>query len=144
MSGRLYPERPIVGVGILIERNGKFLLIRRGAEPDAGLWTVPGGLVEVGERVRDAAVREALEETGLRVEVVDRIGVVDKIVRDDEGRVRYHFIIVQLLARVMEGEATAMDDALEARWVEPADFLGIDLTPSFREFLREIGLYPET
>lgn len=142
MSGRLYPERPIVGVGVLIERDGKFLLIRRGAEPDAGLWTVPGGLVEVGERVRDAAVREALEETGLRVEVVDRIGVVDKIVRDDEGRVRYHFIIVQLLARVLGGETVAMDDALEARWVELADFSGYDLTPSFREFLREIGLYP--
>ena len=142
MSHRLYPDRPIVGVGILIEQGGKFLLIKRGAEPDAGMWTVPGGLVEVGERVRDAAVREALEETGLQVEVVDRIGVVDKIVRDDEGRVRYHFIIVQLLARVLAGEAVAMDDAVEARWVELADFPGIDLTPSFKEFLREIRLYP--
>src|SRR4030067_637782 len=103
VSPRLYPERPIVGVGVLIEKDGRYLLIRRAADPDKGMWSVPGGLVEVGERVRDAALREALEETGLRVELVDRLGVVDKIMRDDEGRVRDHFIIVQFLARIVGG-----------------------------------------
>ncbi len=142
MSHRLYPERLMVGVGVLIEKDGRYLLIKRAADPDKGMWSVPGGLVEVGERVRDAAVREALEETGLRVELVDRLGVVDKIMRDDEGRVRYHFIIVQFLARIVEGEVKAMDDALEARWAEPSEFRSYELTASLREFLKEIGLYP--
>jgi len=142
MSHRLYPERPMVGVGVLIERDGMYLLIRRAADPDKGMWSVPGGLVEIGERVRDAAVREAMEETGLSVELVERLGVVDKIMRDDDGRVRYHFIIVQFLARIVEGEARAMDDALEARWAEPSEFRSYELTASLREFLTEIGLYP--
>ena len=142
MSHRLYPERPMVGVGVLIERDGMYLLIRRAADPDKGMWSVPGGLVEIGERVRDAAVREAMEETGLRVELVERLGVVDKIMRDDDGRVKYHFIIVQFLARIVEGEARAMDDALEARWAEPSEFRSYELTASLREFLTDIGLYP--
>ena len=142
MSHRLYPERPMVGVGVLIEKAGKYLLIRRAADPDKGLWSVPGGLVEVGERVKDAAIREALEETGLRVEVMERLGVVDKIVRDEEGKVRYHFIIVQFLARIVEGEARAMDDALEARWASLQEFPSYELTSSLRDFLKEIGLFP--
>jgi ADP-ribose pyrophosphatase len=132
----------MVGVGVLIEKDGRYLLIRRAADPDKGMWSVPGGLVEVGEKVKDAAAREALEETGLRVELVERLGVVDKIMRDEEGRVRYHFIIVQFLARIVEGEVKAMDDALEARWAEPSEFRLYELTASLREFLKEIGLYP--
>jgi 8-oxo-dGTP diphosphatase len=132
----------MVGVGVLIEKDGKYLLIRRAADPDKGMWSVPGGLVEVGERVRDAAVREAMEETGLKVKLVERLGVVDKIMRDDDGRVRYHFIIVQFLARIVEGEVKAMDDALEARWVRLSELPSYDITASLRDFLREIGLYP--
>jgi 8-oxo-dGTP diphosphatase len=132
----------MVGVGVLIEEEGRYLLIRRAADPDKGMWSVPGGLVEVGERVRDAAVREAMEETGLKVKLVERLGVVDKIMRDDDGRVRYHFIIVQFLARIVEGEVKAMDDALEARWVRLSELPSYDITASLRDFLREIGLYP--
>lgn len=142
MSHRLYPERPMMGVGVLIEKDGRYLLIKRAADPDKGMWSVPGGLVEVGERVKDAAVREAMEETGLRVELVERLGVVDKIMRDDDGRVRYHFIIVQFLARIVEGEVKAMDDALEARWASLSELPSYDITASLRDFLREIGLYP--
>jgi 8-oxo-dGTP diphosphatase len=132
----------MVGVGVLIEKDGRYLLIRRAADPDKGMWSVPGGLVEVGETVKDAAVREAMEETGLRVELVERLGVVDKIMRDDEGRVMYHFIIVQFLARIVEGEVKAMDDALEAQWVRLSELPSYDITVSLRDFLREIGLYP--
>jgi 8-oxo-dGTP diphosphatase len=132
----------MVGVGVLIEKEGRYLLIRRAADPDKGMWSVPGGLVEVGETVKDAAVREALEETGLKVELVERLGVVDKIMRDDDGRVRYHFIIVQFLARIVEGEVKAMDDAMEARWVRLSELPSYDITASLRDFLREIGLYP--
>ena len=129
-------------MGVLIEKDGRYLLIRRAADPDKGMWSVPGGLVEVGEKVKDAAAREALEETGLRVEIVERLGVVDKIMRDDEGRVMYHFIIVQFMARIVEGEVRAMDDALEARWVRLSELPSYDITASLRDFLREIGLYP--
>jgi len=132
----------MVGVGVLIEKDGRYLLIRRAADPDKGMWSVPGGLVEVGEKVKDAAAREALEETGLRVEIVERLGVVDKIMRDDEGRVMYHFIIVQFMARIVKGEVRAMDDALEARWVRLSELPSYDITASLRDFLREIGLYP--
>ena len=129
-------------MGVLIEKDGRYLLIRRAADPDKGMWSVPGGLVEVGEKVKDAAAREALEETGLRVEIVERLGVVDKIMRDDEGRVMYHFIIVQFMARIVKGEVRAMDDALEARWVRLSELPSYDITASLRDFLREIGLYP--
>ncbi len=93
----------MVGVGILIQSDDRYLLIKRAAEPDAGLWTIPGGLVEVGERAKDAAVREALEETGLEVEVLEVLGVVDKIVPDEEGRVKYHFVIIDYLAETIRG-----------------------------------------
>ena len=91
---REYPEKPIVGIGVLIQKNSHYLLIRRASNPDRGLWTVPGGLVEVGERVADAAIREVLEETGLVVKLKERIGVIDKIEYDERSEILYHFIIL--------------------------------------------------
>ncbi|MCK4317533.1 NUDIX hydrolase [Candidatus Bathyarchaeota archaeon] len=144
MSHRLYPGRPIVGVGVLIEEDGRYLLVKRAAEPDAGLWSIPGGLIEVGEKAADAAVREALEETGLSVEIMNRVDVVDKIVRDDDGDVRYHFIIIDFLARPLSGEMRPMDDALDAAWAAPEDFIKYELTPTLVELLKRIGIYPES
>ncbi len=144
MSHRLYPSRPIVGVGVLIEEDGRYLLVKRAAEPDAGLWSIPGGLVEVGEKTADAAVREALEETGLSVEVMNRVDVVDKIVRDDDGKVRYHFIIIDFQARPLSGEMRPMDDALDAAWAAPEDFTKYELTPTLVELLKRMGIYPES
>jgi len=142
MSHRLYPGRPIVGVGVLIEEDGRYLLVKRAAEPDAGLWSIPGGLIEVGEKAADAAVREALEETGLSVEIMNRVDVVDKIVRDDDGDVRYHFIIIDFLARPLSGEMRPMDDALDAAWAAPEDFIKYELTPTLVELLKRMGIYP--
>jgi len=142
MSHRLYPGRPIVGVGVLIEVDGRYLLVKRAAEPDAGLWSIPGGLIEVGEKAADAAVREALEETGLSVEIMNRVDVVDKIVRDDDGDVRYHFIIIDFLARPLSGEMRPMDDALDAAWAAPEDFIKYELTPTLVELLKRMGIYP--
>jgi ADP-ribose pyrophosphatase len=105
----------MVGVGILIRKDNGYLLIQRAADPDRGLWSVPGGLVEVGEKVADAAVREALEETGLEVKIIETLGVVDKIVKDESGRIRYHFVIVDYLAEPIGGEMHYHDDALDAR-----------------------------
>jgi ADP-ribose pyrophosphatase len=143
MSHREYPERPIVGVGVLIQRGDEFLLIKRAANPDKGLWSVPGGLIEVGEKAVDAARREALEETCLEVEVKERLGVVDKIEYDEAGKVLYHFIILQFLAIPIGGEMKPMDDALDAVWVTLDKFKDYQLTGSLKRFLNEIGLYPD-
>jgi ADP-ribose pyrophosphatase len=138
---RLYPERPIVGVGVLICKDNRYLLVQRAAEPDRGLWSVPGGLVEVGEKVADAAVREALEETGLEVKIIETLGVVDKIVKDEAGRIRYHFVIVDYLAEPVGGKMHYHDDALDARWVEPGQFKEYELSPTLIPLLKRLGLY---
>lgn len=139
---RLYPERPMVGVGILIRRGDRYLLIKRAADPDAGLWSIPGGLVEVGERAADAAVREAREETGLDVEVVEILGVVDKIIREG-GRVKFHFVIVDYLAEPRGGALEASSDALDAVWVGAEEFPRYELSSTLVELLRRVGLYSE-
>lgn len=138
---REYPSHPLVGVGVLIKRGEKYLLVRRAAEPDRGLWTIPGGLVEVGERVREAAAREAREETGLEVKVQEVLDVIDKIVRDEEGRVKYHFVIVYFLAVPRGGEMKASSDALEARWVGKEELRRYPLTETFKLLLEHIGLW---
>ena len=139
---RLYPERPMVGVGVLIRRDGKYLIIRRAAEPDAGLWSVPGGLVDIGEKISDAAVREAKEETGLDVEIIDLLGVVDRIVREG-SRIKYHFIIADYLAEPREGILKPASDALDARWIDPDELPNYELTPTLIELLKRIKIYPE-
>jgi 8-oxo-dGTP diphosphatase len=92
-SRRVYPKKPLVGVGILIRQGDKYLLIQRAAEPDKGLWSVPGGMIEIGERSTEAAVREVYEETGLVVEILRILDVIDKIIMD-ENKVKFHFVIV--------------------------------------------------
>lgn len=144
MSGRrLYPKKPLVGVGVLIRDGGRYLLIKRAADPDKGLWSIPGGMVEIGERTQDAAVREAKEETNLDVEVVEVLDVVDKIIRDEDRRIKYHFVIVDYLAKFVGGELKASSDALDARWVKPEEFREYDLSPTLVLLLRRIGLYKD-
>mgnify|MGYP002153787573 CR=1 FL=1 len=143
-SRRLYPEKPMVGVGVLIRDGERYLLIRRAADPDAGLWSIPGGLVEVGEKAADAAVREAREETGLDVEVAEVLGVVDRIVKDESLRVKYHFVIVDYLATPKGGSLMPASDALDALWVKAEDFKNYELTPTLIDLLKKIGLYDET
>ncbi|MCW3991757.1 MAG: NUDIX hydrolase [Candidatus Bathyarchaeota archaeon] len=140
---RLYPEKPMVGVGVLIRDGDRYLLIKRAAEPDAGLWSIPGGLVEVGEKAVESATREAQEETGLDVEVVEILGVVDKIVRDEEFRIKYHFVIVDYLAVPTGGSLIPASDALDARWVVPEEITGYELSPTLVELLKRVSIYPE-
>ena len=143
MSGRrLYPEKPLVGVGVLIQNDDRFLLIKRAAEPDAGLWSVPGGMVELGEKATEAAKREVLEETGLDVEIVGVLGVVDKIVEGDGGRIKFHFVIVDYLANPVGGSLEASSDALDAKWVRSEDFQDYEVSPTLVVLLKRIGLYP--
>jgi 8-oxo-dGTP diphosphatase len=119
---REYPDRPIPGVGAVVLRKvdgrADVLLIRRGSEPMAGDWSLPGGAIKLGESVREACVRETLEETGLTVEPLADIETVDIIHRDSQGRVQYHYLIVDVLCRVIEGQLRAGTDASEAVWAD--------------------------
>lgn len=121
-SSREYPKRPIPGVGAVVLRKASertaVLLIRRGSEPMAGGWSLPGGAIELGETVREACVRETLEETGLYVEPLAEIETVDIIQRDIGGRVQYHYLVVDLLCRVLGGELLPGTDASGAVWAD--------------------------
>ena len=118
---REYPSAPLMGVGAVIVHEGRVLLVRRGTEPALGQWSLPGGLVELGESLTDAVVREVREETGLAVEAVELIELLDRIYRDGE-RVRYHYVIADYLCKVTSGEARAASDAAAVRWVERAEW----------------------
>jgi 8-oxo-dGTP diphosphatase len=135
---REYPQNPLVGVGVVTVHDGKVLLIKRAFEPAAGKWSIPGGLVEVGEKLSDAAQREIEEETGFKVQVLELINVFDVIDRDGEGRVRYHYVLVDFLARRVGGEERRSDEVLEMKWVSPTDMKEMDLTRTARRALDEL------
>lgn len=115
---REYPDYPRVGVGAIVLHEGRVLLVKRGHAPGLGLWSVPGGLVDLGESTVEAARREVEEETGLKVRIAGLVGVLDRVTRDAEGRVRYHWVLIDYLA-VPESidTLTAGSDAAEVRWV---------------------------
>ena len=113
---REYPDAPLVGVGAIIIEHDRVVLVKRGHPPLLGEWSIPGGVVEAGETLREAAVREVLEETGLRVEVGALLGVYDRIVRDADERTLYHYVLIDFLCRRIAGEPQAACDAAEARW----------------------------
>jgi ADP-ribose pyrophosphatase YjhB (NUDIX family) len=120
MLQREFPLAPLVGVGAVIVHEDRVLLVQRGREPMKGRWTIPGGLIEVGEMLHEAVVRETREETGLDIEPMELIELLDRIHRE-EGRVRYHYVIADYLCRVTGGTLAAADDAAAARWVERAE-----------------------
>ncbi len=123
MSQRLYPSRPIVGVGGVIVDGDRVVLVKRRFEPLAGRWSIPGGTLEVGEALEEGVARELQEETGLVVRVGPMIEVFDRILRDDDGRVRYHFVLVDYLCLPVGGTLEAGDDVSDAEWA-PFDGLG--------------------
>ena len=117
MLQREFPVAPLVGVGAVVVEQGRVLLVQRGTEPAKGQWSIPGGLIDVGESLREAVAREVLEETGLVVEPVELIELLDRIHRDGD-RVRYHYVIADYLCRVVGGTLLAASDADAVRWVE--------------------------
>jgi ADP-ribose pyrophosphatase YjhB (NUDIX family) len=118
---REFPSAPLVGVGAIVVHDARVLLVRRGSEPLKGHWTLPGGVLEVGESLTDGVIREVREETGLDVEPIELIELLDRIHRED-GRVRFHYVIADYLCRVTGGELRAASDAAAARWVEHAEW----------------------
>jgi 8-oxo-dGTP diphosphatase len=135
---REYPEAPIVAVGVIIRQGKHIALIRRDKEPSKGLWTFPGGAVELGETVRDAARREALEETGLEVELGEVAIVVDHVVPDGGGRIRYHYTIIDFLASPMGGSLAPGSDVSETCWASLEDLDRLEMTMKAKEVAREL------
>jgi len=133
---RLYPKQPIVGVGAVIICDGKILLEKRRNEPGKGKWSIPGGLVELGETAEQTVIREVREETGLEVEKPEHIDVVDNIIRDSNGEIKYHFVIIDYFIRLKGGKLEVGSDAGELRWVLLDEVEKYDLTKTFRAFVQ--------
>ena len=120
-DGREYPERPMVGVGGVVISNGRTLLIRRGGPPLEGRWSIPGGMLEVGETLVEGVRRELGEETGIEVRVGDLIEVFERINVDGDGKTRYHFVVVDYLCEAVSGEARAGSDVIDVAWATPSE-----------------------
>ncbi len=118
---REFPEMPLVGAGAVVVKDGRVLLVQRGHEPLKGQWSLPGGLLEIGESLHAGVVREVREETGLSVEPVELIELLDRIHREGE-RVKFHYVIADYLCRVTGGALAAASDAAGVRWVERAEW----------------------
>lgn len=137
MSDREYPVRPIVGIGIVVIKEDTVLLVRRGKPPNVGAWTLPGGAQELGETTEQAARRELLEETGIEAGELHFAATVDNIRRDETGRVRFHYTIIDFATRWVSGEPVAATDVTEAVWA-PMD--GLDEYGLWSEAHRVIAI----
>jgi 8-oxo-dGTP diphosphatase len=134
---REYPDRPLVGVGAVIVKDNRVLLIRRGQAPLLGEWSLPGGVLECGETLREATIREAREETGLEVETGELLGVYERVIRSEDGRVRYHYVLIDFLCRAVAGALSVGSDAADVRWFESAELDGLNLPTDTREVIEK-------
>ncbi|MCA1554931.1 MAG: NUDIX hydrolase [Chloroflexi bacterium] len=141
---REYPEFPIPSVGVLVVHDGRALLVQRGNEPSRGRWTIPGGVVEVGETIHEAGKRELREECGIEVEIVRPLQLFEVITRDPStgsgqaGRVRFHYIIHDMLGTYVGGELMHAADAMDARWFSIDDLSAFDVLPDVAALVREV------
>ena len=131
-----YPGNPRVAVGAVVFKEECVLLVRRGQPPAEDLWAIPGGSVEIGETLQEAAEREILEETGIQIQAAKPIYTFDVIDRDAAGNVRFHYVIVDLAADYVMGEPLAGDDALEARWVSAREINGLEVSAATLKLLK--------
>jgi ADP-ribose pyrophosphatase YjhB (NUDIX family) len=134
---REFPEVPLVGVGAIIIQDSRVLLVKRAHPPLQAQWSIPGGVLEVGELVREAAIREAREETGLIVEPEDLLGVYDRILRNVEQRVQYHYVLIDFLCRRVAGDLAAASDAAEVRWFRPEELPPLNLAEDTQDVIQK-------
>lgn len=139
MSASQSLESPQVAVGAIVFKDDKILLVKRDKAPHKDLWAIPGGSVELGETLQEAAEREVLEEIGLNIKAKEPVHTFDLIERDDRGAVRFHYVIVDLSAEYIKGEIRPADDALDARWFAPEDLTHIAISESTRKLLHKTG-----
>lgn len=128
INDRWYPDHPMVAVSSIILNENRVLLIKRGEDPGKGKWSIPGGRVELGETLFEAARREVFEECSIEVEIESVFNTTERIIKDEEGRVKYHFIMVDVLAKYSGGEPEAQSDAEECRWVSAEEMTRFDIT----------------
>jgi 8-oxo-dGTP diphosphatase len=124
---REFPEMPLIGVGAIIIEGDRVVLVKRAHPPLQAQWSIPGGVLEIGELVREACTREAREETGLTVEPIELLGVYDRVLRNPEQRVQYHYVLIDFLCRRVAGDLVAASDAAEVRWFTREELPGLRL-----------------
>jgi ADP-ribose pyrophosphatase YjhB (NUDIX family) len=134
---REFPDVPLVGVGAIIIEDARVVLVKRAHPPLQAQWSIPGGVLEVGELVREAAIREAREETGLIVEPADLLGVYDRVLRDVERRVQYHYVLIDFLCRRVGGELLAASDAAEVGWFTREQLPALKLAEDTQDVIRK-------
>jgi ADP-ribose pyrophosphatase len=137
-NGRAYPSCPRVGVGALVIEENRVLLIKRGIEPSRGLWAIPGGMLELGETLQEGAEREILEETGLIIQAGEPVHTFDFFEHDGRGKLRYHFVIVDLWGRHLGGELKSGDDAAEVRWLTAPELSSLPVSRNTLALLRKV------
>jgi ADP-ribose pyrophosphatase YjhB (NUDIX family) len=135
--GRRYPDRPVLGVGAVVLAGDRVLLVKRGSPPSQGLWSLPGGGVEKGESLKNAVAREVLEETGVAVEVGPLVGVFERLLNDSQGRLEYHYVLLDYLCRAEPVPPRAGDDAADARWVPLDQVDQAGLTPDTAALIKK-------
>lgn len=135
---REYLGHPILAVGAAVVRDGKVLLVLRGREPGRGLWSLPGGVVVSGETLRAAVVRELREECGIEVAVAETAEVVERMIPDAEGRLQYHYVILDYRARWLRGELKPSEEIEDARWVEPGSLDQYRMTRGTADVIRRL------
>ncbi len=131
-----YPDYPRPAVGAVVFSNGKVLLVKRKNAPGKNLWAIPGGSVRLGETLKQAVEREILEETRVRIKAREPVLTFDVIERDEKGKVRFHYVIVDFIADYISGDPAPADDALKAKWISETDFANLHVNPATRRLLK--------
>jgi 8-oxo-dGTP diphosphatase len=132
---REYPDLPIVAVGAAVCHEGRVLIVQRGRPPSQGMWTVPGGVVHLGEPMAEAAAREVREECGIEIAVGEAVGVLDHVVRDPQGRIRFHYAIIDFAARYVGGTLQVNEELIDAAWVAPGELDAYQVSEKAKEVL---------
>ena len=141
---REYAGHPMVGVGGIVLNGGKVLLVKRGKQPGYGKWSIPGGMVELGETLSEAIKREVLEECGIEIELADVVAVLERVICREDERVRYHYVLVDFLGYWKGGDLQPASDISEARWADPVEMETLEMTERTQQVVYEVmGLSPK-